>query len=77
MTEAGYPNGIDLDAQGYPGDPLHANFGLAVVAGLKGSPFRVTAKQIPADDLLGHRVDEGPVLRRRLEPASSRRDARR
>jgi peptide/nickel transport system substrate-binding protein len=31
-----------------PGDPLHGNFALAIVAGLKGSPFRVTAKQIPA-----------------------------
>ena len=48
MTAAGYPNGIDLTLKA-PGDPLHANFSLAVVAGLKGSPFRVTAKQIPAD----------------------------
>jgi peptide/nickel transport system substrate-binding protein len=47
MTAAGYPNGIDLTLKA-PGDPLHANFSLAVVAGLKGSPFRVTAKQIPA-----------------------------
>jgi peptide/nickel transport system substrate-binding protein len=47
MTDAGYPNGIDLTLKA-PGDPLHANFSLAVVAGLKGSPFRVTAKQIPA-----------------------------
>ena len=47
MTAAGYPNGIDLTLK-TPGDPLHANFGLAIVAGLKGSPFRVTAKQIPA-----------------------------
>ena len=48
MTAAGYPNGIDLTLKA-PGDALHANFSLAVVAGLKGSPFRVTAKQIPAD----------------------------
>ena len=48
MTEAGLPNGVDLELK-YPGDPLHANFGLAVVAGLKGSLFRVTGKQIPAD----------------------------
>ena len=47
MSDAGYPNGIDLTLKA-PGDPLHANFSLAVVAGLKGSPFRVTAKQIPA-----------------------------
>ena len=47
MTAAGYPDGIDLTLKA-PGDPLHANFSLAVVAGLKGSPFRVTAKQIPA-----------------------------
>ena len=48
MTAAGYPNGIDLTLKA-PGDPLHANFSLAFVAGLKGSPFRITAKQIPAD----------------------------
>jgi peptide/nickel transport system substrate-binding protein len=48
MTEAGYPNGIDLELK-YPGDPLHANFGLAVAAALKGSPFRVTAKAVPGD----------------------------
>jgi peptide/nickel transport system substrate-binding protein len=47
MSDAGYPNGVDLTLKA-PGDPLHANFSLAVVAGLKGSPFRVTAKQIPA-----------------------------
>jgi peptide/nickel transport system substrate-binding protein len=47
MAAAGYPDGIDLTLKA-PGDPLHANFSLAVVAGLKGSPFRVTAKQIPA-----------------------------
>ena len=47
MTAAGYPNGLDLTLK-TPGDPLHANFGLAIAAGLKGSPFRVTAKQIPA-----------------------------
>ena len=48
LTEAGLPNGVDLELK-YPGDPLHANFGLAIVAGLKGSLFRVTPKQIPAD----------------------------
>ncbi|HJW76801.1 MAG TPA: ABC transporter substrate-binding protein [Thermoleophilia bacterium] len=48
MAEAGFPNGIDLELK-YPGDPLHANFGLAVAAGLKGSPFRVTPKAVPAD----------------------------
>jgi peptide/nickel transport system substrate-binding protein len=48
MAEAGYPNGIDLELK-VPGDPLHSNFGLAVVAGLEGSPFRVTSKQVPAD----------------------------
>ncbi len=48
MTEAGYPDGIDLELK-YPGDPLHANFGLAVAEGLKGSPFRVTPKAVPAD----------------------------
>jgi peptide/nickel transport system substrate-binding protein len=48
MEEAGYPDGIDLELK-YPGDPLHANFGLAVAAGLKGSPFRVTPKAVPAD----------------------------
>lgn len=47
MTAAGYPDGIDLTLKA-PGDPLHGNFALAIVAGLKGSPFRVTAKQIPA-----------------------------
>jgi len=48
MKEAGFPDGIDLELK-YPGDPLHANFGLAVAEGLKGSPFRVTAKAVPAD----------------------------
>lgn len=47
LTAAGYPNGLSLELK-YPGDPLHANFGLAVVAGLKGSLFNVTGKQIPA-----------------------------
>ncbi len=48
MAEAGFPNGIDLELK-YPGDPLHANFGLAVAAALKGSPFRVTPKAVPGD----------------------------
>jgi peptide/nickel transport system substrate-binding protein len=48
MTDAGYPDGIDLTLK-VPGDPLHANFGLAVAQALKGSPFRVTSKQVPAD----------------------------
>ena len=48
MQEAGYPEGLDLELK-YPGDPLHANFGLAVAAGLKGSLFRVTPKAVPAD----------------------------
>ncbi len=48
MAEAGFPNGIDLDLK-YPSDPLHANFGLAVAAAVKGSPFRVTAKAVPGD----------------------------
>ena len=73
MTEAGFPDGIDLELK-YPGDPLHANFGLAVAEGLKGSPFRVTPKAVPADTLLGHDLDEGPVLRGRLEPPAPRRD---
>lgn len=47
MIEAGYPNGIDLELK-YPGDPLHANFGLAFPAGLKGSMFRITPRQIPS-----------------------------
>jgi peptide/nickel transport system substrate-binding protein len=47
MAAAGYPNGIDLSLKA-PGDALHANFSLAFVAGTKGSPFRITAKQIPA-----------------------------
>jgi len=47
MTAAGYPNGIDLTLKA-PGDPLHANFSIAVAAGLKGSPFRITVHQIPA-----------------------------
>ena len=42
-----YPNGIDLTLKA-PGDALHANFSLAFVAGTKGSPFRITAKQIPS-----------------------------
>jgi peptide/nickel transport system substrate-binding protein len=48
MTEAGYPDGLDLTLK-VPGDALHANFGLGVAEGLKGSPFRVTTKQVPAD----------------------------
>ena len=49
MTAAGLPRTASTSTLKAPGDPLHANFGLAVVAGLKGSPFRVTAKQIPAE----------------------------
>jgi peptide/nickel transport system substrate-binding protein len=48
MKEAGLGDGIDLELK-YPGDPLHANFGLAVAAALEGSLFRVTAKAVPAD----------------------------
>ena len=48
MTEAGYPDGLDLTLK-VPGDALHANFGLGVAEGLKGSPFRVTTKQVPSD----------------------------
>ncbi len=48
MAAAGYPDGIDIELK-YPGDPTHANFGLGVAAGLKGSPFRVTPKAVPAD----------------------------
>jgi peptide/nickel transport system substrate-binding protein len=48
MAAAGYPDGIDLELK-VPGDALHANFGLGIVAGLEGSPFRVTSKQVPSD----------------------------
>lgn len=48
MAQAGYPDGMDLELK-VPGDPLHANFGLAIVAGLKDSLFRVTSKQVPAE----------------------------
>ncbi len=48
MTEAGYASGIDLNLKA-PGDALHANFSLAFAAATKGSPFRITVKQIPAD----------------------------
>ena len=47
MTAAGLANGLDLELK-VPGDPLHANYGLAFARALEGSLFRVTTKQVPA-----------------------------
>ena len=48
MTAAGYPNGVDLVFK-VPGDSgWFSNYGLAIAAALKGSPFRVKSLRTPA-----------------------------
>lgn len=48
MTEAGYPDGIDLDFK-VLNSPLYTPFGLGLAAALEGSPFRINVIQAPAD----------------------------
>lgn len=45
MTEAGYPNGIEVE---FPmsSDEIHASFGLGFAAALEGSMFRIKLRQI-------------------------------